>query len=220
MKKSKARRRRIQKGSVITWIFGALFISSQYLSAFAQKVWIPDYDRRDEWQHPEKVLDAARIGQGMVIADVGAGDGYFTFKLADRVGDAGKIYATDIEEKPLEILKEKIQQKGISNVITVLGTKEDPGLPPGEMDMIFMCHVFHIVIRYQDPLVFLRNVKRALKPEGTLVLVQWDAEKIGYDESDYRSKKSLLDVFDKSNFTLLRTETFLPRENIYFLRPK
>jgi len=203
-----------------TWILVVLVFSSLPLSAFVQNVWNPDYDRRDEWQQPDKVLDAVPISRGMVIADVGAGEGYFTFKLADRVGDAGKVYATDIEEKQIGILKEKIQKEGIKNVITVLGTEEDPGLPAGEMDMVFMCHVLHVVIRYQDPLVFLENVKRALKSEGTLVLVQWDAEKIGYDESDYRSKTTLLDVIDRSCFTLVRTETFLPRENIYFLRPR
>jgi ubiquinone/menaquinone biosynthesis C-methylase UbiE len=201
-------------------VFTALIMAALFVSAAVQEVWTPDYDRRDEWQQPDKVLDAIGVRPGMTIADVGAGDGYFTFKLAERVGSGGKVYATDIEERPLQVLKEKIREESASNVITILGSKDDPLLPPGQMDMVFMCHVLHVVIRHQDPFPFLDNVKRALKPKGTLVLVQWDAEKIGYDETDYRSKKTLLDVVAKSDFRLVRAKTFLPRENIYILRPR
>lgn len=201
-------------------ILGILVVASLPLFATIQKAWTPDYSRRDEWQQPERVLDALGIRPGMVIADVGAGDGYFSFKLAERVGPAGKIYATDIEERQLGILKDKVQREGIKNIVTILGSEEDPALPAGEIDMVFLCHVFHIIIRYQDPLAFLNHVMSALKPEGMLVLVQWDAEKIGYDQWDYRSARGLLNVIDKSCFSLVHTETFLPRENIYFLRRK
>jgi ubiquinone/menaquinone biosynthesis C-methylase UbiE len=156
----------------------------------------------------------------MTVADVGAGEGYFTLKLAKRVGTTGKVYATDIAEAPLESLKQRIQEEGAENVVTILGTEDDPKLPTGQVDMVFMCHVLHVVIRHADPLAFLKNIRPALKPEGTVVLVQWDAEKIGYPETDYRSKKTLMDVISKSSFELVRTETFLPRENIYILRPK
>lgn len=189
-------------------------------ASLAQEIWTPDYDRRDEWQQPDKVLDAIGIKPGMTVADVGAGEGYFTFKLASRVGSAGKVYATDIAEAPLESLKQRIREERVKNIITILGTEDDPQLPPGQVDMVFMCHVLHVVIRHADPLALLESIRRALKPEGTVVLVQWDAEKIGYPETDYRSKTTLMNVISKSGFELVRIETFLARENIYILRPK
>ncbi len=111
--------------SIGTWILGVVVASSLHLSASVQKPWTPNYDRRDEWQQPDKVLEAVRISRGMVIADVGAGDGYFAFKLAERVGAEGKVYATDIAEEPLGILREKITQNGTKNLATILGTEED-----------------------------------------------------------------------------------------------
>jgi ubiquinone/menaquinone biosynthesis C-methylase UbiE len=122
-------------------------------------------------------MDALGIRTGMVIADVGAGKEYFTFKLAKRVGLDEKIYATDIEEGPLKAIRDRAKNEGFDNIKTILGKPDNPNLPKGRIDIILMVHVFHIVIDNQDPLVLPENIKSSLKPDGLVALVQWDGKK-------------------------------------------
>lgn len=209
------------KRQVLT-VLGALFI---FIAAFGMQVqeqekWVPDYDRRDEWQQPEKILAAIGVKPGMTVADVGAGRGYFTFRLADCVGPEGKVYATDIDEKLLKSIQDRIQEEGIQNIVTILGDEDDPGLPEGQIDIILMVHVFHIIIHNQDPLLFLENIRSSLKPEGSLAIVHWDGAKMGYPDVHAYSRESLLEVIEESDFRLIRVETFLPRDNIYIFRAK
>ena len=201
------------------WIFTALITASSY-QVQEQEKWVPDYDRRDEWQQPGKILDAIGIEPGMAVADVGAGKGYFTFRLAERVCPEGKIYATDIDERVLQNIKDRVQKERIPNVVTILGDKDDPGLPDGQIDIILMVHVFQIIVHEQDPLLFLENIRPSLKPEGLLVIVHWDGEKMGYPDVEAYSRESLLGVIEASDFELIRTETFLPRDNIYIFQVK
>lgn len=195
-------------------------ISGCVSRSYAQQRWIPDYNNRDTWQQPEKIMDVIGVKPGMVIADVGAGRGYFAFKLAKRAGPGGKVYATDIEEDPLKMIRDRAQRENIDNIVTILGNPDDPGLPKAQIDIVLMVHVFHIVIQEQDPLALLENIRPCLKPNGLLVLVQWDGHKMGHPDVYVYSKESVLKVIENSCFELVRVETFLPRENIYILRPK
>ncbi len=197
-----------------------IFITAVGLQVQEQEEWVPDYDRRDEWQQPEKILAAIGIKPGMTVADVGAGKGYFTFRLAECVGPEGKVYATDIDEKLLESIQDRVQEEEIQNIVTILGDKDDPGLPEDQIDIILMVHVFHIIIETQDPLLFLENIRPSLKPEGILVIVHWDGKKMGYPDVYAYSRESLLEVIEASDFNLIRVETFLPRDNIYIFRVK
>lgn len=209
-------RSQILLGPWILIIFNAIF----GFQAQNQEKWVPDYDQRNEWQQPEKILDAIGILPGMTVADVGAGKGYFTFRLAERVGPEGKVYATDIDEKLLKSIQDRIQEEGIQNIVAILGDKDDPGLPEGQLDIILMVHVIHIIIHDQDPLLFLENIRPSLKPDGLLVIVHWDGEKMGYPDVYAYSRESLLTVMEKSEFELVRVETFLPRDNIYIFQIK
>ncbi len=201
------------------WINIALITASPFQAQEKEK-WVPDYDHRDEWQQPEKILDAIGIQPGMTVADVGAGKGYFTFRLAECVGPEGKVYATDIDERLLQSIKDRIHEEGIQNIITILGDKDNPGLPDGQIDIILMVHVIHIIIHNQDPLLFLENIRPSLKPDGLLVIVHWDGKKMGYPDIYAYSRESLLEVIEESDFKLARTETFLPRDNIYIFQVK
>jgi len=183
------------------------------------KGWVPDYDKRDQWQQPEKILDSIGIKQGMTVADVGAGTGYLTLRIAKRVGEKGIVYATDIREGRINALKNKALKAGFENIITLLSTETDTGLPRDTFDIIIMLHVIHIVIKEQDPLAFLANLKLALKPDGILVIVHWDGPKMGYPEVEAYSQENVLKLFKDSGFTMVRTETFLPRDTIFILKP-
>lgn len=127
-----------------------------------------DSKARDAWQRPEAVMDALGIKPGSVVADIGAGGGYFTFHIAHRVGPKGKVYAEDILEGEVNKIRERAAKEAISQVETVLGSKDDPKLPVETLDSILIVNAYH-EMREHDAM--LRAVFRALKPGGLLAII-------------------------------------------------
>jgi len=105
-------------------------------------------------------MDVIGVKPGMTIGEVGAGRGYFTFKLARRVGDQGKIYANDIDQEALMSIESRCRAEGITNIEIILGKIDDPGFPEGKIDMVFMSFVFHLL---EKPVELLRNLKPSMK---------------------------------------------------------
>lgn len=211
--------------SYTAWIFSLaccwLLFSAPKLSATAQaeqKGWVPDYSHWERWQQPDEILETIGIKRGMTVADVGAGIGNLTLRLARRVGKKGRVYATDIRQDRLEILERRARRAKFKNIITVHATEKESGLPRGACDIIILVHVIHIVIREQDPLALLADLKLALKPGGILVLVHWDGVKMGYPEVEAYSRESVLKVVKEAGFNLIRMETSLPRDTIFILQ--
>ena len=95
------------------------------------------------WRQPERVVDALQLKPGARVADVGAGDGYFTFRLADAVGPQGHVYAVEVTDKLVEQLREETQRRGYTNVTVVRGALDDPCLPDAAIDLAFFSGVFH-----------------------------------------------------------------------------
>ena len=176
---------------------------------------VPDQRNRDRWQQPEAVMDSIGVKQGMVIGEVGAGDGYFTFKLSHRVGEKGKIYANDINSRALRSLRNRCEREGISNIETILGKVDDPLLPKGKLDMVIMVYVFH---ELEKPVELLNNIKPSLKPGANLVILDQDPQKYGRSSRHFMSKEAILKKVTETDFELVRIETFLPRDNIYIYR--
>ena len=128
---------------------------------------------RVQEERPDEMLDSLNIEPGMTVADVGAGVGYHALKMAERVGPEGTVYATDVQPQMLRMLVQRAKQAKIANVTPVLVTQDDPGLPPGEVDLILMVDVYHEI---SEPEATLRGLRAALKPGGRLVLVEFRAE--------------------------------------------
>lgn len=170
---------------------------------------------RDALVQPEKLMDAIGVKPGMVIGEGGAGEGYFTFKLARRVGPNGKVYANDIVERVLRVIDRRSEREGFTNITTILGEVDDPLFPKGELDMIFMIAAFH---DFEKPVEWLKNVQPCLKPGGTLVIVERDPDKMSSGRSHFLTKKEILDLVKRSGFTLDRIETFLSLHNIYIFK--
>ena len=127
---------------------------------------------REVWQKPEQVMDALYIGEGSIVAEVGAGGGWFTIRLARRVGRHGTVYAEDIQRLMIEAIQRRVQREGLTNVKPVLGTSADPfpGLAPGTLDAVLIVDAFH---EMAEPVVLLRNVARALKPQGRIGIIDY-----------------------------------------------
>jgi ubiquinone/menaquinone biosynthesis C-methylase UbiE len=134
--------------------------------------WLVRPERVEE-EHPDEALDLIGIPKGAVVADVGAGVGYYSAKLAKRVGPQGKVYANDIQIEMVERLKKNLSQQNIDNVIPVLGAEDDPRLPKDAMDLVLLVDVYH---EFSKPVAMIDHIRDSLKPGGRLVLLEYRAE--------------------------------------------
>jgi SAM-dependent methyltransferase len=126
---------------------------------------------RDQWQKPDQIMDALGIADGSVVADIGAAGGWFTVRLARRVGPNGHVFAEDIQRPMIEAIGRRLQRENLTNVTPVLGTPIDPRLPPG-LDAALIVETYG---ELDDPVRLLRNVAKSLKPQGRLGIVDFDA---------------------------------------------
>jgi len=172
-------------------------------------------DVRDTWHQPDKVMDAVGVKPGMIIGEVGAGHGYFTFHLSRRVGDSGKVYANDIASRALASLRRKCEAEGITNIETIVGEVEDPLLPKGILDMVFIVNAFHDLAK---PVALLNNLVPSLKPDASVVIIDRDPSKFRDPAGHFLTEEEILEMIGQSDFELDRMETFLPQHNIYILR--
>jgi ubiquinone/menaquinone biosynthesis C-methylase UbiE len=134
--------------------------------------WLVRPERQAE-EHPDEALDLLRIPKGAVVADIGAGVGYFTWRLAARVGPSGIVYGEDIQQQMLDILSKNMRERKIGNVRAVLGTVEDPKLPKDSLDLVLLVDVYH---EFSEPEKMLDRMRESLKPGGRLVLLEYRAE--------------------------------------------
>ena len=112
---------------------------------------------RDEWQRPDKIMDVLGIGEASFVADLGAGSGWFTIKLAGRVGPNGMVYAEDIQRPMIQAIKIRVDRLGLKNVTTVLGKSTDPQIPV-PVDAVLICDAYH---EWEQPVALLRNMREA-----------------------------------------------------------
>jgi predicted methyltransferase len=123
---------------------------------------------RDAWEKPQEVMDILGIKTGSVVADVGAGEGYFTFRLAPRVGPAGKVYAVDIVDDKLDKIRARAAKQRLTQIETILGSTDDPRLPDERLDVVLVVNAYHEMRDYD---AMLRGMFRALKPGGLLGII-------------------------------------------------
>lgn len=134
--------------------------------------WLVRPEREAE-EHPDEALDALKIPKGAVVADVGAGVGYITWRLAERVGPKGIVYGEDIQPEMLDQLNKNMRDRKLANVKAVLGTIDDPKLPKDSIDLIILVDVYH---EFSEPEKMLDRMRESLKPNGRLVLLEYRGE--------------------------------------------
>jgi ubiquinone/menaquinone biosynthesis C-methylase UbiE len=170
---------------------------------------------RDVWQKPEQIMDALGIADGSTVADVGAGGGYFTVRLAPRVGPNGVVWANDVQEYMIEAIKRRVAKdvaKSIRNVKTVLGTNSDPKLPAGTFDAIIMLETFSEVRRNGSPVLFLENVRKALRDGGRVGIIDYKTDGGGPGPDEERpTAGSIVAAAERAGLRLVRRDdTLLP----------
>jgi SAM-dependent methyltransferase len=132
-----------------------------------------DRDERQREENTELSLRLLEVQRGSVVADIGAGSGYYSTRLARLVGPEGRVYSNDIQQAMLDIIRGRIERERIPNIELVLGTTTDPRLPRAAVDLAIMVDVYH---EFSQPQVMLRRIRESLKPDGRLVLLEYRGE--------------------------------------------
>lgn len=172
---------------------------------------------RDRWQKPQEVLAALDLKQGEVVADIGAGTGYFTMLFARAVGPRGKVYAVDISASVLQYLQKEARKQDLKNIQTIVSHKDDPLLPEGSIHLAFFCDTIHEISGRAD---FYRKVRHALKPNGRMAVIDWIPATTSPGETwketgGQVSRDLTVREAEEAGFRLVKEPKFLTRE--YFL---
>lgn len=134
--------------------------------------WLERAEREIE-ERPDLAIEALEIKPGQSVADLGAGSGYYSFRIAPLVGKDGRVIAIDVEPRMLQLITQRARRDRVENVFTVLGTPSDPNLPPSSVDLLFMVDVYH---ELEFPRELMLKVRAALKPDGRVALIEYRAE--------------------------------------------
>ena len=175
---------------------------------------------RDLWQMPDLIMDTLGVAEGSVVADIGAGAGWFTIRLARRVGESGLVYSEDIQPQMLEATMRRVAREGLRNVRRVLGTAEDPLLPRGALDAVLIVDTYH---ELDNPEAMLRNIARSLKPQGRVGVVDFKRDGLGPgpDLEERVDPEQVVRDAEAAGLRLVRRETFLPYQFVLvFSRPQ
>ena len=174
--------------------------------------WLERADR-EETEQPERVLDALELHAGDVVADVGAGTGYFSLRIARRVLPGGRVLATDIQPGMLNLLKANLVTAQITNVEPILATEDDARLPEDAVDLVLMVDVYHELSR---PFSTLRQVKRALRAKGRLVLVEYRGEdpEVPIKEEHKMTLAAVRSEVEPCGFQFVESLEFLPTQHV------
>ncbi len=169
---------------------------------------------RDAYQKPHEVLMALDLKEGEIIADIGAGSGYFSFRLAQHVGGKGRVYAVDISPDMILHMNRRIRELGVNNLITILADPDDPLLPKASVDLIFLCEVWHHI---ENQPKYLAQMRQILKPGGRVVMIDFQKKElpVGPPVEMKIAREDLLRQMESSHFRLVKEHTFLPYQ--YFL---
>jgi ubiquinone/menaquinone biosynthesis C-methylase UbiE len=180
--------------------------------------WLERSEREDE-EAPDVALDVLKIAKGAAVADIGAGSGYITVRLAARVGATGRVFAVDVQPQMLNILSRRLSNSKIGNVTLIESTLDDPRLPPGSVDLALMVDVYH---ELSQPQAMLRHLREALKPGGRLVLLEYRKEDPTVPIKP-EHKMSVADAkmeVEAEGFTLAKVDEALPRQHILIFSTK
>ena len=170
--------------------------------------------KRDAYQKPHEVLTALKLKKGEVLADIGAGSGYFTLRLAHHVGAKGRVYAVDISAEMIVHLNRRIRDFKLKNVVTILAAPDDPLLPDASIDRFFICDTWHHV---ENRAHYLGLLRKMLKRGGEVVMIDFKKEKtpVGPPLEMRIDRADLVREMEAHGFRLAAEHTFLPYQ--YFL---
>ena len=173
-----------------------------------------DDPARDAYQRPVDVVKALGLKEGDVVADIGAGSGYFTFRFAHHVGASGRVYAVDVSPDMILHMNRRARDLGVDNVRTLLVPPDDPLLPSRSIDHVFICDTWHHIGGHAQ---YLAKLSEALKPSGDVTIIDFQKKPtpVGSPPEMRVAREEVVREFERNGFRLAGEHTFLPYQ--YFL---
>jgi len=172
---------------------------------------------RERWQQPDRVIAELKLHPGDLVADLGAGGGYFTFRLAQVVGPQGTVYAVDIDPDMIDLIQKNARERNAANVVTVAARADDP-LLPAPVDLIFTVDTFH---HFENRVEYLKGLKKYLRPSGRIAIIDFDRRAWieglwhHYTPSDFIKRE-----MEQAGYSLAQEFTFLERQSFLIFAPK
>ena len=182
--------------------------------SWEKAAWL-EREGRDRQEKPEVVLDAMQLKEGMAVADIGAGTGFFSRRIARAVGPAGKVYAEDIQPQMLDLLRKDIEKEGLKNIVPLLGTETDARLPARGVDRVLLVDVYH---EFQKPEPMLASIRQSLAPGGIVILVEYrlEGDTAAHINIKHRmSVEQVLAEWNAAGFELANRIETLPSQHIF-----
>ncbi len=174
---------------------------------------------RDDWQQRERVVEVLGLRPGQVVADIGAGGGYFTFLLADAVGPEGRVYAVDVDPDMTGHLESEAAERRAQQVTVVLAEPDDPGLPEAGVDLVFTVNTFH---HFEDPAAYFTTARSALRPGGRVAVLDYREGQSGSPFGEHATPRAaVVEALEAAGFTLVEEHDFIERQNfLVFAAPE
>ncbi len=178
-----------------------------------------DDPQRDAYQKPHEAIMALGLKQGEVVADIGAGSGYFTFRLAQHVGETGRVYAVDVNPDMILHMNQRIRDMKLRNIVTVLSAPDDPLLMDGSIDRFFICDTWHHI---QNQERYLALMKKMLKPGGQVIMIDFQKKEspVGAPMEMRIAREDLIKQMEANGFKIAQEQIFLPYQYFLIFTPK
>ncbi len=173
-----------------------------------------------DWQDTEKIIESLHLQADNIVADIGAGSGYFTVPLASEVGEQGLVFAEDIQIEMINFISNKVEALELKNVRVVFGKAEDPSLLDNFFDLVFFANTYH---ELEKPFLMLENIRKDLRYYGRLAIIDWDpAKKAPFGPSQYEkvSEDIVIKEVERAGFTLMEKQNFMPYHYFLVFRKK
>ena len=172
-------------------------------------------ESREREEECSTLLKCLNLKAGMVVCDMGCGNGFYTHKISPLVGETGKVLAVDIQPEMLELLNKRAEAAKENNIVTVLGAVDDPKLPEGKVDLVFCVDVYH---EFDHPVEMLAAIRKSLAPGGRMVLVEFRTEdpKVPIKKLHKMSKEQILKEIPPNGFKLVEQFDKLPWQHVMF----
>jgi ubiquinone/menaquinone biosynthesis C-methylase UbiE len=207
--------------TLFIFIFLQLFFHAPILAQvrFPAEIFPPDklfvLEEPRDWQDTNEIMDRLHIKEGDIVADIGAGSGYFTIPLAKRVGGNGMVFAEDIQIEMVNYVSKKVEELEMKNIRVIFGKPDDPSLLDNFFNLAFLANTYH---ELEKPFLMLKNIRKDLRYYGRLAIIDWDPSKkspFGPQIEDKVPEDTVIKEVESVGFDLIEKHNFMPYH--YFL---
>ena len=212
----------LMRKALLLFLVLSLPLFSTYVSAQVRspgELFPPDkiflLEEPRDWQDTEEIMDRLHLGAGDIVADIGAGSGFFTIPFSSRVGDKGLVFAEEIQIEMINYISRKVEVQELKNIRVIFGKPEDPSLLDNFFNLVFLANTYH---ELEKPFLMLENIKKDMRHSGRLAIIDWDPAKQSPFGPPIEAKvpeSTIIKEVERSGFELIEKHNFMPYH--YFL---